>query len=53
MMRELLFSEFLDLHHLDRYMHRLSVEGKPLYYFAIAGRKRSNLTPEFLRQFGY
>jgi SAM-dependent methyltransferase len=53
MMRELLFSEFLDMHHLDRYRHRLSVEGKPLYYFAIAGRKKSDLTPEFLRQFGY
>lgn len=53
MMRELLFSEFLDLHHLERYRHRLSVEGKPLYYFAIAGRKKSDLTPEFLRQFGF
>jgi hypothetical protein len=29
------------------------VEGKPLHYFAIAGRKKSDLTPEFLRQFGY
>jgi SAM-dependent methyltransferase len=53
LMRELLFSEFLDLHHLDRYIHRLSVEGKPLYYFAIAGRKRSDLTPEFLAQYGF
>lgn len=53
MMRELLFSEFLDLHHLERYRHRLSVEGKPLYYFSIAGRKKSDLTPEFLKQFGY
>ncbi len=53
MMRELLFSEFLDLHHLERYRHRLSVEGKPLYYFSIAGRKKSNLTPDFLKQFGY
>ncbi len=53
LMRELLFSEFLDLHHLDRYAHRLSVEGKPLYYFAVAGRKRSDLTPEFLSQYGF
>lgn len=53
MMRELLFSEFMDLHHLERYRHRLSVEGKPLYYFAIAGRKKSDLSPEFLKQFGY
>ena len=53
MMRELLFSEFLDLHHLELYRHRLSVEGKPLYYFAIAGRKKKDLTPEFLKMFGY
>jgi SAM-dependent methyltransferase len=53
MMRELLFSEFLEIHHLERYRHRLSVEGKPLHYFAIAGRKKSDLTPEFLKQFGY
>ena len=53
LLRELLFSEFLDLHHLDRYPHRLSVEGKPLYYFAVAGRKRSDLSPDFLAQYGF
>src|SRR5690606_22112429 len=44
MMRELIFSEFLDLYHLERYRHRYSVEGEPLYYFAIAGRKNGNIT---------
>ena len=29
------------------------IEGKPLYYFAIAGRKNANISPEFLSQFGY
>ena len=53
LMRELIFSEYLDLYHLERYRHRLSIEGKPLYYFAIAGRKNADITPEFLRQFGY
>ena len=50
---ELIFSEYLDLYHLERYRHRLSIEGKPLYYFAIAGRKNANISPEFLSQFGY
>lgn len=36
MMRELIFSEYLDLYHLEGYRQRLSIEGKPLYYFAIA-----------------
>jgi len=53
LMRELIFSEYLDLYHLERYRHRLSIEGKPLYYFAIAGRKNGDITPEFLKQFGY
>lgn len=52
MMRELIFSEFLDLYHLERYRHRYSIEGEPLYYFAIAGRKNGNITPDFMRQFG-
>ena len=46
--RELIFSEYLDLYHLARYRHRLSIEGEPLYYFAIAGRKNGDLTQEFL-----
>jgi SAM-dependent methyltransferase len=53
LMRELIFSEYLDLYHLERYRHRLSIEGKPLYYFAIAGRKNADISPEFLSQFGY
>lgn len=51
MMRELIFSEFLDLYHLERYRHRYSMEGTPLYYFAIAGRKNHDINPDFIRQF--
>jgi SAM-dependent methyltransferase len=39
LIRRLILEGYLDLHHLERYRHRLSVEGKPLYYFAIVGRK--------------
>ncbi|NEO34555.1 MAG: class I SAM-dependent methyltransferase, partial [Symploca sp. SIO3C6] len=46
--RELIFSEYLDLYHLERYRHRLSIEGEPLYYFAIAGRKNADIPPEFI-----
>jgi len=41
--RELIFSEYLDLYHLERYRHRLSIEGEPLFYFAIAGRKNADI----------
>lgn len=37
--RELIFSGYLDLFHLERYRHRLSIDGRPLTYFAIVGRK--------------
>lgn len=50
--RELIFSEYIDLYHLNRYRHRFSIEGEPLYYFAIAGRKNSDIPNEFLESIG-
>jgi SAM-dependent methyltransferase len=52
LIRELIFSKYLELYHLERYRHRLSIEGEPLFYFAVGGRKRSNVTREFLKSIG-
>jgi SAM-dependent methyltransferase len=52
LIRELIFSKHLDLYHLERYQHRLSIEGKPLYYFAIAGRKNADISRDFLSRLG-
>lgn len=52
MIRELLFSKYLDVYHIERYRHRLSIEGEPLYYFAIAGRKNADVPAEFLESRG-
>jgi len=52
MIRELLFSKYLDVYHIERYRHRLSIEGEPLYYFAIAGRKNADVPDEFLESKG-
>jgi len=52
MMRELIFSKYLDVYYIERYRHRLSIEGEPLYYFAIAGRKNSDVPDEFLQSKG-
>ena len=46
--RELIFSDYLDIYYLERYRHRLSMEGQPLYYFAIAGRKNADIPQDFL-----
>ena len=47
MIRELIFSEYLDVYHIERYRHRLSIDGTPLYYFAIAGRKNADVPSQF------
>ncbi|MFQ5709202.1 MAG: class I SAM-dependent DNA methyltransferase [bacterium] len=49
LVRELILSEFLDVYYLERYRHRFSVEGEPLYYFALAGRKNADVPAEFLK----
>ena len=46
--RELIFSEYLDIHHIERYRHRLSMEGTPLYYFAIVAQKTAEIPADFL-----
>lgn len=45
LIRSLILSDHLDLYHLERYRHRLSIDGTPLYYFAIVARKRSSRIP--------
>lgn len=50
MIRELIFSEYLDIHHLERYNHRYSIEGKPLYYFAVVCKKNFDIPDEFLME---
>ena len=51
LIRELIFSEYLDLHHLERYRHRLSMEGVPLYYFAVIAEKIAEIPKDFLETY--
>jgi predicted TPR repeat methyltransferase len=48
--RELIFSEYLDLFHLERYRHRLSLEGMPLFYFALVAKKLAQIPDDFLER---
>ncbi len=52
MIRELIFSKYIDIYYIQRYRHRLSIEGEPLYYFVIAGRKNSDIPDGFLESKG-
>ncbi len=50
--RELIFSEYLDVYQLERYTHRLSMEGVPLKYFALVGRLTASIPLNFLESIG-
>ena len=52
MIRELAFSKYLDVYYIERYRHRLSIDGEPLYYFAIVARKKSDVPDSFLASKG-
>lgn len=50
--RELIFSEYLEIHQLERYTHRQSMEGVPLKYFALVARVTSVVPEDFLASVG-
>lgn len=52
LVRELIFSKYLDIYHLERYRHRLSMEGTQLFYFALVGRLTASIPDDFLVQYG-
>ena len=51
MIRDLILSRYLDVYHLERYQHRLSIDGEPLFYFAIAGKKNADIPEEYLEKY--
>lgn len=52
LVRELIFSKYLDIYHLELYRHRLSMEGTQLFYYALVGRMTASIPEEFLEQHG-
>lgn len=52
LIRELIFSEYLDIHHIERYRHRFSMEGTPLFYFALVAQKTADIPADFLESHG-
>lgn len=49
--RELILSDYLDIFHLQKYRHRLSMEGVPLFYFALVAKKRAEIPQGFLEEY--
>lgn len=52
LVRELIFSKYLDIYHLERYRHRLSMEGTQLFYYALVGRMTVSIPDDFLETHG-
>ena len=52
LVRELIFSKYLDIYHLELYRHRLSMEGTQLFYYALVGRMTASIPENFLEQHG-
>lgn len=50
--RELIFSEYLNVYQLERYTHRLSMEGVPLKYYALVGRITAPVPRDFISSMG-
>lgn len=46
----LLMSDTLEVHHLERYRHRISIDGHPLFYYALVGKKEANISPKLMRE---
>lgn len=50
LVKQLILSEVLHLHHLERYRHRISIDGAPLFYYAVIGRKNRDIPDSFLTE---
>lgn len=48
LVKELMHNEALEVRHLERYRHRLSIDGAPLFYFLMVGRKRADIDARWL-----
>lgn len=48
LIKKLLVTDILEIHHMERYRHRISIDGRPLFYYMIVGRKQGVISPELV-----
>lgn len=51
LIKYLLATDTMELHHLERYRHRLSSEGDPLFYYMLVGRKQGEIDQRIIDEF--
>lgn len=48
LVKHLLVSDTLQVHHLERYKHRISIDGRALFYYVLVGRKEADIPSTIL-----
>lgn len=48
LIKSLLVSDALEVHHLERYRHRISIDGCQLFYYALVGKKEFDIPDHIL-----
>ncbi|MBI1395124.1 MAG: methyltransferase domain-containing protein [Betaproteobacteria bacterium] len=48
LIKSLMMSDALEVHHLERYRHRISIDGKPLFYYALVGKKEYDIPADLM-----
>ena len=52
LIKQLLVNDALEVHHLERYRHRISIDGRPLFYYAVVGKKESDIPQQIMSRIG-
>jgi hypothetical protein len=39
LVKQMMLNDALRIHHMERYRHRISIDGRPLFYYLLVGRK--------------
>lgn len=50
LVKHLLVTDTLEVHHLERYRHRFSIDGRALFYYVLVGRKNSDIPEPILQR---
>lgn len=50
LVKSLLVTDTLEVHHLERYRHRISIDGRPLFYYALVGKKEADISESVIAE---
>ncbi len=53
LVKHLLVSDTLEVHHLERYRHRISIDGRALFYYVLVGRKHADIPAGVMSSLGH